>query len=1152
MTLLVQHTAKGKQRGGPPFNSVLSDGQVYQLAVNTTGMHKLTYSFLKNDLGINDLDNIDPRTIRLYGNGGGIVPFDVNTERPEDLVENAIRIVGEADGRFDSGDYILFYAEAADKWRFRESDSTFYLEKNIFDTRNYYFIKTGATGQGIRVAERPTLNSTEVTSTTYDGRFRLEEDKVNALHEIESTGTGTGQRWYGDFFRFAREKSYDNLFQLTGLRTDEPARIWSEMALRGNLASRFFIDIDGQTLQSTTASGIPIGSPSEINGDLARTAVINQQVMLSNEIFSPVLRYPNPGGAESQGWLDFIQVQARMALQMVGQEMAFRDVRTRTRGSVKFTLSNVNREVEIWDITHPLLPVSQQLSVDGTTRSFGVATAGLLREFHVFETNMNFATAEAVGRVAAQNLHALGSRQMLIIYHPDFEEQALTLAEHRRSFGGLTVEAVPVGQVYNEFSSGRVDPTAIRDFSRLIFERDGGLQYLLVIGDGSFDCRDIYEFGNNFIPVYEKDSNSEIRGYPADDYFVIFENAPGADPLANDISISVGRLPVKSVEEAQTVVAKIIDYDTNPDYLLDWRTRMTFLGDDEDTATHSDDANDAANLVLATQPMFAVNKLFFDLFPQESTAAGDRFPAVQDELDRAIFKGAVITTYLGHGGPRGWAQERVLDIPRIQSWENRDKMSLFLTATCTFGDFDNSAFVSAGEELLLSGRGGAIALLTTTRPVVAFRNAALTNRSLTELMTQNTNTGQWAAFGDVIRIAKNSLSTTGSFDNERKFTLLGDPAQRVAFPRYKIATTSINGQPIDPSMPDTLSALETATIAGRIEDLNGQLLSNFNGTVYATIYDKELPAQALRNDPESSPERTYMVRKNILFRGKATVTNGVFSFSFVVPKDVNYAFGPGKIIYYAADPSSVVDAAGSEERFIIGGSNPDGLEDDTPPLVEVFMNSEDFVAGSQVTTDPVLLVKLSDDLGINVTGNSIGHDLEGFLNENTQNSYLLNDFYEAANNDYSKGEVRFPLKDLAAGTYTMRVRAWDVANNMGEGQTEFVVADDGKLALDRVLNYPNPFTTQTCFQFDTNVAGEDMDVLIQIYTISGRLVKTLEAFLPAVDGALRLDDCITWDGRDDFGDELARGVYLYKVRVRTSSGQELSGESEFEKLVILR
>lgn len=1150
-TLNISHTPAGRPRGGPPFNSVLSDGDVYKIAITNTGMHRLSYGFLKNELGIANLDNFDPRTIKVYGNGGGLVPYDLNVERPDDLVENAVRVVGEQDGRFDNNDYILLYAEGPDKWRYDATNSRFFLEKNIYDTQNYYFIKVGGAGNGQRVAQRDNVSNTAVTTTAYDGLFRYEDDRVNILHEIKSIGTGSAQRWYGDYYKFARDKDYTNLFQLTGLITSEPVRITSAMALRATVRPRYFLDVAGQTLESTTVNSVPIGSDDEINRELANDATINGQVTLTQENLSAKLRYPHPGGTvQSEGWLDYIQAHARLALQMTGDEVVFRDVRTAGQASVGFALANAGSDVEIWDITNPLTAVQQTTIANGSGQQFGVVTNGIVREFVAFKSGATLLSAKAAGKVAAQNLHAMPSKQMLIIYHPDFETQAQQLAEHRRTFSGLDVALVPVGQVYNEFSSGRVCPTAIRDFAKLIFERDGALQYLLLVGDGSFDGRNIYKFNDNFIPIYEKDRHHEIFGYPADDYFVIFSNTAGADPLVNDISISVGRLPVRTVAEAQAVVNKIIQYDTNPDYLQDWRTRMLFLGDDEDSGDHSNDSDEAANVVLTNRPQFGVSKLFFDLFPQERTAAGDRYPAVEDELDRAVFRGSAITTYLGHGGPRGWAQERVLDIPRIQSWTNMDRLSLFITATCTFGNYDNSDFVSAAEELLLSNRGGAIALLTTTRPVYAFRNSALTNRSLIDILQKDAN-GNWGTFGDAIRIAKNSLSSPNGFDNERKFTLLGDPAQRIALPRFQVATTVINGNPIAANALDTLSALETITISGEVRDNNGALMTNFNGTVYPTIYDKEIDAQTLQND-SGSPSKTYKVRKNIIFRGKATVTNGVFSFSFVVPKDINYTFGNGKITYYAADPTQRIDAGGSEERFIIGGSNPDGLADDTPPVVEVFMNTEDFVAGNIVNPDPVLVVKLADDFGINITGNSIGHDLEAFLNEDTQNSYLLNDFYEAATNDYTKGEVRFPLKDLAPGTYTMRVRAWDVANNMGEGQTEFIVAGDGKIALQNVLNYPNPFTDNTCFQFDASIGGEDVDALIQIYTISGRVVKTIEAFLPAMDGALRLDDCIAWDGKDDYGDQLARGVYLYQVRVRTRSGVELTGQSAFEKLVILK
>lgn len=217
------------------------------------------------------------------------------------------------------------------------------------------------------------------------------------------------------------------------------------------------------------------------------------------------------------------------------------------------------------------------------------------------------------------------------------------------------------------------------------------------------------------------------------------------------------------------------------------------------------------------------------------------------------------------------------------------------------------------------------------------------------------------------------------------------------------------------------------------------------------------------------------------------------------------------------------------------------------------MNTEDFVFGGITNDKPVLLAKLQDDNGINVVGNSIGHDLDGVLDNNTQNTYLLNDFYEAELDDHTRGTVRYPLAKIAEGRHSIRVKAWDVANNSAEGYTEFIVANSEKIALEHVLNYPNPFTDRTCFQFDHNMAGQELDVLIQIYTVSGRLIKSLEHTMVS-DGALRLGDCIEWDGRDDYGDRLARGVYLYKVKVRSrlTGNNTLNGESDFEKLVILK
>jgi hypothetical protein len=442
-----------------------------------------------------------------------------------------------------------------------------------------------------------------------------------------------------------------------------------------------------------------------------------------------------------------------------------------------------------------------------------------------------------------------------------------------------------------------------------------------------------------------------------------------------------------------------------------------------------------------------------------------------------------------------------------------------------------------------------MALMTTTRAVFANQNAVLTEKSLDALFTRQNE--RYPALGEAMRQAKNSSSNIGITTNSRKFSLIGDPSQQLAIPRYQIRTTAIDSTPVS-GQTDTLRALQRVEVQGEVTDFNGRVLEDFNGVLYPTVFDKSIQTATLGQD-DGSYAYPYQIQNNTLFRGRSSIRNGRFRFTFIVPKDINYAFGNGKISYFAAHASTRTDAAGHYERFVIGGNSRAQVNDRTGPVVEVFMNNFDFIPGSITEPDPLLLVRLSDDNGINVVGNSIGHDLEAVLDEQTQNSIVLNDFFTAALDDYRKGEARYPLADLSEGTHRIRVKAWDIANNPSEGYTEFIVASSEGIALQQVLNYPNPFTDHTCFQFDHNFANQPVEALIQIYTISGRLVKTIsQSFFS--DGSLRQDDCIPWDGRDDYGDRLARGVYLYKVKIRAtlSGAQSIEGESTFEKLVLLK
>lgn len=1152
--LLLTHETSPRfsYRGPQPTSSVLSNGQVFKIAIQEEGIHKLSYGFLKDELKV-DVDQIDPRSIQIFGNGGGLLPLYVEAERAADLVENRIIVSGEADGSFDQSDYVLFYAESANRWSLDSANNVFQRQEHIYANENYYYLVVGASN-GLRVEDRNSISDAPFSVTTFNDFARFEEEEVNLFKEWEKT-TGSNRDWFGDYFKNARERDYPNLFNFPNLAAGATATIQARMAVRSPVNASFSLvvnqtdkNVDGQNIQSETIRGTTVTNSSSfyfynyVNfGDLLH------EVPLDNDRIDVKLSFPQPVGAsETEGWLDYIQMNVERELMMTGEQMRFQNLASMGQAASRFTLRQATNGLLIWDISNPLRPIGQRYDANGSELSFGANTEDL-RSFVAFDPNRNLLKPQAIGNIPNQNLHRIGTSavDMIIVYHPEFADAAQKLAKHRREFSQLSVEAVSTEQVYNEFSSGKKDPTAIRDFARMVYDRTSNFKYLLLVGDGSFDARNIYELGTNFIPVYETASFKPLDAFPSDDFYGVLNGTNVNDPLAGDLNIAVGRLPVKTSSESLSAVNKIINYDLDPQTFTDWRNRLIFVGDDEDGSRHTRDADGIAQLVTSNHPQFNVDKLYLDAFPQENTPAGPRIPDVNASIDRSVFRGVLAVTYLGHGGPRGWAQERVLNIVDIKKWANSERLPLFITATCTFTSYDDAAFVSAGEETFLNSNGGVVALLTTTRAVFASENEKLTRLVVDNLLSK---TDQPQTVGDIMRRSKNEY--VGNAANQQKFTLIGDPATVIAKPTYDVRTTMINGKAISDTEQDTLRAFDKVTVAGEVVDLNGALLNNFNGIVYPTVFDKKVNFQTLGQDGDS-PVVSFDVQKNTLFKGKATVKDGRFEFTFVVPKDINFQFGLGKISYYAADPSQMIDAAGHYQKVVIGGASDNLLADGDGPQVDVFMNTLDFIFGGVTDENPTLLVTLEDENGINVVGNSIGHDLEAVLDDDTQNSYLLNDFYEAKQDDYTQGEVRFPLSGLAEGLHNLKVTAWDVANNPSEGYTEFVVATTAEIALKHVLNYPNPFTDRTCFQFDHNLPGQEMDVLIQIYTVSGRLIKTLEQTIIS-DGAIRLDNCIEWDGRDDFGDALARGVYLYKVAVRTNTESGLSGESDFQKLVLLK
>lgn len=1122
-----------EKRDGPTFadNSILSSGAIHKVSFTESGVYKLDYNYLK-DLGI-DIDNINPKNLAVYTSHGKALAENIIEDRFDDLIESPILIKGEEDNVFNSADYILFYAKGDESWN--TSNNTYNHEKNIYSDINYAFIKVKES-QGKRLGTSSSLSTTAYTSSIYNSLQRYEEDKVNLLAAFTAT-QGTGQLWFGDRYNTVKEYDYTDKFDLTGYVLGEEIEIKLGFAGRNDEnTSRVFLDLDGNTLDKSLARINDSGSIS--TNRYANYALMNTTTTINNPNGKIVVRYPFQGNDVSEGWLDYLQFIIPKTLNFSGNPILISNQESVNYNNTALSLTG--SPDHIWDVTS--LDDIKNAFLDNGQIKYN--SQDKLRLFYAFN-EATAMTPTKVGVVENQNLHSIDDVELIVIYHPTFENDIERYVEHRSSFGNLNVKAININHVYNEFSGGKVDPSAIRDLAKMVYDRTDNFKYLLLVGDGSFDYKQLTPDipDHNFIPAYEtKESLDPIDGFPTDDFYALLDINEGTN-LKGQLDIAVGRFPVKTAEEFTGLVDKLIHYDTHPDTQGDWKLKLGFAADDEDSGRHLTDTEDIANQTKLRYPDFNQQKIYFDAFLQESTPGGARFPDATKELNNAVFKGLLVLNYLGHGGPKGWAQERVLQVSDIQSWNNYDNIPLLITATCTFAGYDEPSVESAGEVSLLNERGGAIGLFSTTRAVFASDNKRLVSSVYDTMFT--TQGGQLQTLGEILMRGKNKNVQDTQKINARKFSLLGDPSMRLSVPLLNVETSKINGLSVS-EFSDTLKALEQVTIEGIITDQNNQFVSDYNGIVYPTIFDKESTLRTLANDSNSG-EKSFNVIKNILFKGAATVTNGMFSFTFVVPKDINYAYGPGRISYYATNPDRV-DAKGSNDEFIIGGTSNNIIQDNQGPEIQIFMNDESFVYGGITNTDPVLLIKLEDENGINVAGTSIGHDLSGTLDEDNQGTFIMNDFYEATVDNFRQGSARYPISGLESGRHSIAVKAWDVLNNSSEARSEFVVIKDGDNLLEHVLNYPNPFTTSTNFQFEHDLTSTELDILITIYTISGKVIKTIEATKYAT--GFRIDD-IHWDGTDDFGSDIGKGVYLYKIKAR-SDEFNLLRESEFEKLVILK
>jgi hypothetical protein len=1104
-------------------NSILESGTWYKMSVNATGIYRITSDNLKS-MGI-DVSSLNPRNIRIYGNGGGMLPEANATPRIDDLREIAIQVVGEEDGKFDPADYILFYGESPDKWRYDTVSHLFHHLKNSYSDISCYFLNIDL-GPGKRIGSEPSVTQTPTNyvNTFNDYQF-YEKDDINLLK--------SGRAWFDQQY-FDVTTTRDYTFNFPNINTINPATVTADVVGKCTTGSSIFqVSANGQLVKS-------ISIPAVSNDFLAQYA--NESVKSGNFISTrPVidiqLTYNKPD-ITAVGYLNYLEINVIRNLIMAGSQMSFRSALTSGKGAISEFQLQMDQALTIWDITDPGNTYNVGTSQNGSTTVFRLP-ADTIREFIAFDGG-SFLSPKIIGKIDNQNLHGAGIFDYVIVTNPLFINEAEKLGEFHRTHDNLSVLVTTPDKIYNEFSSGTQDVSAIRDFMKMMYDKAGtGTEpkYLLLFGDASYDYKDRVQNNSNFVPSYESyESLNPVATYVTDDYFVLLDDPEGQN--ANGLlDVGVGRFPVQTVEQAQAAVNKIEHYCANNDSVKnDWRNVICFVAEDWDQNLHLDQADTLATHIERDYKEYNVDKIYVDAYQAVSTPGGLRNPDVNAAITERVSKGALIMSYTGHGGTLGWAHERVLEIADIQSWKNYDRMPVFVTATCEFSWFDDPSWVSAGEWVFLNPAGGGIALFTTTRPTYAGDNFTLASNFFSNVFTKTND--KYPRMGDLIVLAKNS---TGSSPNSRKFVLLGDPALQLAYPQYQVVTTAINGTTVT-ATPDTLKALAQVVISGELQDDQGTIITGFNGTLFPTVFDKAEEISTLAN--VGGPVTHFFLRKNPLYKGKVTVTSGKFTFSFIVPKDIAYKFGLGKISYYARDPES--DANGFSENIIVGGFDNRNASDVNGPDIQLYMNDKNFVSGGITNQNPVLLAFLYDSSGINTVGNGIGHDIIAVVDNDTRNSSILNDYYVSDMNTYKSGEISYPFFNLSDGLHHLALKVWDVYNNSSEGSIDFLVVSSAEFALQNLINYPNPFRDQTTFSFEYNQPNSSLDVHLKIFTLSGRLIKTLHQDINTAGYKV---GSMIWDGTGDDGTKISPGMYVYYINVSLQDGSTVQKSS---KLVFIR
>jgi len=1104
-------------------NSVLAEGEWIRFEAPEEGIYKINKQMLQS-FGIDV--SVNPRTLKIYNNSGKVLSENIEVERPVDLVENAIIVVGEEDGKFDDSDYILFYGRGNSFWDFDESSGTIKRFFHPYSNKNYYWI-TSAGSNGKRIEDKSSLNTTpDLVQTSTIAFADLEEDKINIAK--------SGREHFGDDFNDAiSSRTYLN--KLDGRISSVPI----DYSFRFVNASSGPITLNitensnsvyNQVLLGYGSASYSLGKVHSFTAQFTGSLPDNRSVLQFNFI---------PSSVSSVGYLDYFEIKYAKELKAFGDRLHF--FSEDTTGIIEYYLNGFSStNIKVFDVSDysSVKMITDHVLLSGGDCRFQVSETFLQTRKYISVGSGQYLTPINPETVENSNLRGIQEGAKFIIIAPkDFMDAAENLKSYRENNARLPISTiiVDVEDIFNEFGGGLLDVSAMRDFIKYAYDNwQIKPEYVLLFGKGTYNYKSTEGFGDNFIPTWQSQESLILvyggDSYTSDDFFARVDDTDFKPDVA------MGRITASSVNQANSYVEKIIRYEQSSDKGA-WRNLITLVADDDKKSTGSDPhaehtrpSEHLANEIIPKS--FDLKKIYLADYPAVVTGSGRRKPGVNEDIVEALNNGTLLVNYIGHGNPELWAHEHVfersVEIPQLEN----DRYFFLCAATCDYGYYDIPNFQSAAEDMIFLPNAGAIASFNSARLVFSGANHQLNYTFFEDLLSSERDSlNLTIPLGLAVFKTKQDHNNV----NGRKFHLLGDPTLRLLVPQYPGDIDSINGQLLVNDIQ--VKALSNTVISGKVLNENNQKWEDFNGEGLLTIFDSErIKVLEEINFP-------MVIQGGVIFRGRVSVTNGEFRASFVVPKDISYENQNGKIIFYFFDSES--DGIAYTNKIIVGGTDTTAVNDGEGPEIEILFDDAAYQNAYLVGPQPKLIVKLSDETGINTTGTGVGHKMEGILNEDESKPLDFTNYFTGALDAGGKsGEINYKFSTLSEGDYNLLVKAWDVFNNFSGEESYFTVVNDDVLVIRDVYNYPNPFPVNTTFTFQQNLT-KPINVKIKVYTIAGRMIKEIEK-----NNINQKFVKINWDGRDADGDVLANGTYLYKISVKTVDG-EFSG-SVIGKMAVIK